>query len=678
MKVNCNYRLVHTMKQQELLYRISQLLSRFTEQVKILNSNHEFSINIHAENILIGIFDIIFNCKFENVNYRENKVYPSIDLRDRKNRIAIQVTASSHFEKIKHTLSEFVANNFYKDYDALYIYVITERHKSYSQKSIDAIVGGMFTFSTKNIIDKSYIYKKLNDINDIQKIEVVCQLLEEQFADNKEEYDKWDLYCKGLYEYDQYITKLYKFLDIKGFSPRINNTLVKLDIDKIYVPLKFKIDFSNNVEQASSKDKMIYDIVTALENYDRVVILGDPGSGKSTSLKYLAYTICSHRADNNRLHSYIPIVIKATDYAKYYSDTRRSLSEYIIEIDRKYGFLFSKSLETNELIVLFDGLDEINVINNRHAIVDKINSFSAQYPSIKIIVSSRIVGYNETSLGCRFFHFKVEQFSDEQILLFIENWYSSISSCSDHNLDIVSHESEKLYNSIIQNTSVYKLACNPLLMTIIALIYYQGSKLPEKRVQLYDISTSTLLDNWVQLRANQKNNIDREVLVELLAIIAFHIHEKYASGLIPEKELRIILKEGYSKIHPYLPPKELKQDINDIISFLREDAGFLFEKGYNENGEALFGFIHLTFQEYFAAIEFNIKWREGSIRDALQNYVYNSNWTEVVKVAASLLKYNNRQIGAQFSDKVCYRHFESRRDPPRDSSSYSSCLSDIE
>lgn len=42
------------MNQQKLLFRISQLLSRFTEQVKILNSNGEFSINIHAENILIS------------------------------------------------------------------------------------------------------------------------------------------------------------------------------------------------------------------------------------------------------------------------------------------------------------------------------------------------------------------------------------------------------------------------------------------------------------------------------------------------------------------------------------------------------------------------------------------------------------------------------------------------
>lgn len=53
------------MNQQKLLFRISQLLSRFTEQVKILNSNGEFSINIHAENILINILNIIYDCNLK-------------------------------------------------------------------------------------------------------------------------------------------------------------------------------------------------------------------------------------------------------------------------------------------------------------------------------------------------------------------------------------------------------------------------------------------------------------------------------------------------------------------------------------------------------------------------------------------------------------------------------------
>ena len=640
------------MKQQELLYRTSQLLSRFTEQVKILNSNGEFSINIHAENILIDVLNVIFDCSLKNVNYEENKIYPSIDLRDQNKRIAIQVTSTSTIEKIKHTLSGFVEKGLYKDYDTLYIYIITEKQKSYKQSSIDDIIGNNLVFSPEFVIDKTDLYKKLNAMNDIQKIESVCQLLELQFADHQV-YDKWNLYCKGLYEYDQYIVNLYSYLDIKGFSPRVNNTLVRLDIDKIYVPLKFKFDISNNEEELLSREKRnSYDIVTALENYCRIVVLGDPGSGKSTSLKYLAHTICSHRTDSNGLQSYVPVFIRATDFAKYNTDTGRSLSEYIIDFNTKYGLLFSESLENNKLVLLLDGLDEINITNQRHVVVDKVNSFAAQYPEIKIIVSSRIVGYKETRLSYRFFHFEIEKFSDEQILMFLNNWYLSISSYSDKNQEKALEEANNLFHSIKQNTSVYKLACNPLLITIIALINYQGNKLPEKRASLYEISTTTLLDNWVKLRANHKNNIDKEILIELLAIVAFHIHEKYSTGLIPEKNLREILRGEYAKIYPHLPEKELRQDIRDIISFLREDAGFLFEKGYDEKGEALFGFVHLTFQEYFAAMEFNTKWKEGSLKNNLKSYIFNTSWTEVIKLAASLFKLNDpSRLGRNLATK---------------------------
>lgn len=629
------------MNQLETLFRISQLLSRFTEQVKILNSNGEFSINIHAENILINILNIIYDCRLKNVNYEEGKTYPSIDLRDYDKRLAIQVTSTSNLDKIKNTLSGFISNDLYKNFDTLYIYIITEKQKKYKQSSIDEIIENKIRFTTECIIDKTDLYKMLNAQNDIQKITDVCKLLEKQFADNKNEFDKWNLYCKGLYEYDQYITNLYSFIDIKGFSPRVNNTLVRLNIDNIYVPLKFKFDISNNVGGILPTERRIsYDIITALTNYEKIVILGDPGSGKSTTLKYLAYTICAHRADGNQLQAYIPIYIKATEYAKYLSDKGRSLSEFIIDINTKYGLLFSESLENNKLIVLIDGLDEINITSQRHNIVERLNSFIAQYPEIKIIVSSRIVGYKETRLSSYFYHFEVDKFSDKQICLFLNNWYSSISSYSNNTLENASEEAKKLYLSIKQNESVYRLACNPLLITIIALIYYQGNKLPEKRVSLYEVATSTLLDNWVKLRANEKNNIDREILIELLAIIAFHIHEHYSSGLIPEKELRSILTCEYSKIYPYMPRKELKHDINDIISFLREDAGFLFEKGLSENGDALFGFVHLTFQEYFAAIEFNTRWKEGSINNNLSDYIYNSNWTEIIKLTASLFKIN--------------------------------------
>lgn len=223
------------MNQQNILFRISQLLSRLTEQVEILNDNGEFSINVHAENILIDILNTIYDCNLENVNYKENKIYPAIDLRDYKNRIAIQITSTANMGKVKHTLSEHISNKLYEKFDKLHIFILTKKQTKYNQTTIDNLVNGIFSFTTDSIIDKTDLYKELNAQNNFEKIKKVCELLEQQFADNKNELDKWNIYCKGLYEYDQYISNLYKYLEIKGFSPRVNNNIVKLDIDNIYI-----------------------------------------------------------------------------------------------------------------------------------------------------------------------------------------------------------------------------------------------------------------------------------------------------------------------------------------------------------------------------------------------------------------------------------------------------------
>ncbi len=645
------------MNQESKLYRISQLFSRLKEQVTILNSNGEFSINIHAENILIKVLNEVYDCDLKNVNYEEGKTYPSIDLRDFKNRIAIQVTSTANLDKVKKTLSKFTKNDLHKEFDKLYVFIITQKQTKYDQQKIDDCLNGLFAFKTSSILDRSDIYKELNAQNNYKKILKVCDLLEEQFTDNKKQLDKWNIYCRGIEEYDLYISNLYNYLDIKGFSPKVNNTLVKINLDKIYVPLELKLESDyNNLQEKNSKESNYigYSIEKALDDFGKLVILGDPGSGKSTVLKNLARSICSKRALSSQLEEFLPVVIKGSEFAKYVVKTSKQLSEYIIDhIDRKYEFLFTEKLEKNQLILLLDGIDEINKVNHRHDVVNRINSFVSQYPTAKIIVTSRNVGYKETRLNGYFNHFQVSKFKETQIQQFVNNWYTSVATYSDMDIKNAQKQALELFNSIRKNQSVLKMASNPLLSTIIALIHYQGSTLPEKRASLYDIATSTFLENWVRQRDSKKASyFDKDLLMEILAPIAFHIHTSDSTGLISEKILKTKLTAEYKRINPYLKPKEEKQDIKEIIDFLREDAGFLFEKGFDENGMSLFGFVHQTFQEFFTAIEFKTRWKEGELNDNLNDYVFNSNWFEVIKLTASLFKLNEPgRLGRQNATK---------------------------
>src|SRR5215203_1551950 len=195
------------MKQQELLLLISKYLSRFSEQVKILNKNGEFSINIHAENVLINILNIVFDGDFENVNYIEGKNYDTIDLRDKKGKYSVQVTATSAITKIKDTLGGYIKNEHYKNYKELKILVLTGRQEKYSQEAIDKIIHPHYVFDGgQGIIDLSTIYLLLNKQNDLTKILAVKELLQSQFSDvsPKEkviEIDSFKKLCEVIFPY---------------------------------------------------------------------------------------------------------------------------------------------------------------------------------------------------------------------------------------------------------------------------------------------------------------------------------------------------------------------------------------------------------------------------------------------------------------------------------------------
>src|SRR6202012_4659401 len=121
------------MNQINLLNSIKNYLTRFQLLVKIANSEGEYDVNNHAENVLIPILNIAFQTQLKNANF-EKKNKEAIDLIDTQKRLAIQVTSTSNLEKIKKTLEKFTRNGHNKDFDQLFVYILTEKQRSYSQE----------------------------------------------------------------------------------------------------------------------------------------------------------------------------------------------------------------------------------------------------------------------------------------------------------------------------------------------------------------------------------------------------------------------------------------------------------------------------------------------------------------------------------------------------------------
>jgi len=171
------------MNQQKSLIRIAELLSRFKIQTNILNANAQLDINIVAEDIMIPILNIAYDCNLKNAKYSENDShFPALDLLDKSKRIAFQITSISDINKVKKTIKGIVGNGFQKQFDNFYIYIITQKQKRYNKDILEKTTKELFSFTEKNILDESDLFKKVASLSfdDIVKIE---NLLEKQFSD---------------------------------------------------------------------------------------------------------------------------------------------------------------------------------------------------------------------------------------------------------------------------------------------------------------------------------------------------------------------------------------------------------------------------------------------------------------------------------------------------------------
>ncbi|PRY13780.1 hypothetical protein CLV24_105150 [Pontibacter ummariensis] len=179
------------MNKKKIIDRIAELLSRFRTETENLNSLNLYDINIHAENVIIPILNKVYGLNLVNANLEE-KNYSAIDLIDRENRIAIQVTSTSSGEKIKYTLEQYVKYKKNEEFDILLVYVITAKQAKYSDESFKKIINEEFDFNSKdNIYDYENLLRELNSWISIPKIQEVLDLFELEFSEEKIEHRRF-------------------------------------------------------------------------------------------------------------------------------------------------------------------------------------------------------------------------------------------------------------------------------------------------------------------------------------------------------------------------------------------------------------------------------------------------------------------------------------------------------
>jgi predicted NACHT family NTPase len=359
-------------------------------------------------------------------------------------------------------------------------------------------------------------------------------------------------------------------------------------------------------------------ILEAVGDSQWAVILGDPGSGKSSLLQYLALEWVEGKTEK------LPLLIELREFAINPSANFLEFLHRGRGVDWQFDQqqLHQHLLESPTL-VMFDGLDEVFDRATQSTVIDDIIRFSQQYPKAQVLVTSRIVGYNPDRLQhSGFRHFTIQSLDTDEIHEFIDRWYD-LSMGSDP--DKVRLK-QRLKDAITNSKAIANLADNPLLLTMMAILN-RRQELPRDRADLYDQASRVLLYHWDVDHKRlhiPMDAIGRREKQEILRLIAYEMQageEGLKGNLIGSDRLTRILTD-YLRGQGFSEPRE---KANLLIQQLRERNFILCYRGADT-----YGFMHRTFLEYFCAVEIVYRFEKQRTLtfEQLRDEIFGQHWQD--------------------------------------------------
>ncbi|HEU5110562.1 MAG TPA: NACHT domain-containing protein, partial [Micromonosporaceae bacterium] len=353
----------------------------------------------------------------------------------------------------------------------------------------------------------------------------------------------------------------------------------------------------------------------ALRRHRRVVVLGDPGAGKTTMMRHLAYRMSAPDAADAQL----PVFVELRAYV---DSGCRSILRYVTErLTIDYGFPVSEEdlsarLDAGRAVLLLDGLDEIAGDRERPdgaasayaTVTRQIAGLSVRYHTAGIAVTCRRHGWREGLPG---FHvLDALDFEGPQVDRFLRGWFAGMP-----------HMGSRLGRVLEGSPRLRELAANPLLLSLIAIVYEQDLELPERRAALYRRCVDVLLREWDSHRRIERvSQFTTDHKRDLLKAVAWHYH-RAGKRYFAEDDL-------LARIAGFLPTVALDPaDASAILDEIAAQYGLLKAQAHG-----WYGFLHLTLQEYFAAEALLEGGQEGV--GELLRHRYDPWWEEVLLLFA--------------------------------------------
>jgi energy-coupling factor transporter ATP-binding protein EcfA2 len=397
------------------------------------------------------------------------------------------------------------------------------------------------------------------------------------------------------------------------------------------------------------------DGIEIANKHQYLMVLGQPGAGKSTFLKRIGLAALQGKEDRSlyRIQGNLP-GLKPADVDKQQLlagkiDPPQSelyfheLLPVLIELKRcdneqidlvgkiqaeleTCGFesaniLTQALLSKGGMLVLLDGLDEIPSQHLNRAIT-QIQDFVNKYKDNRFIISCRTAAYQGGFNNL--VNVEIVDFDDEQIQQFINNWF-----CREQDLDVAVAEScWQLLNSDGYQSNK-ELAHTPLLLTFLCLVFDESQVFPKNRAALYKDALDILLRRWAAEKRIQRDPIYKDLTIQLEEMLLAKIaYEQFSQDrLFFDKQTVISEIQGYLAENLNAPQY---LDGENVLRAIQIQQGILVGRSSDT-----LSFSHLTLQEYLTA-QYIVD--RQLIDELVFQHLADPRWREVFLLVAGLMR----------------------------------------
>jgi predicted NACHT family NTPase len=359
--------------------------------------------------------------------------------------------------------------------------------------------------------------------------------------------------------------------------------------------------------------------LTAVERYSKLIVLGKPGAGKTTFLKHLAIECSGDKFQSHR----VPIFITLKQFAE--AEGRPNLLKYISQMFVCLGVAATdveQLMSQGRALILLDGLDEVRA-EDSSTVLNHIRDFSNQYSANQFVITCRIAAQEYTFE--KFTEVEVADFDSQQIGDFAEKWFQTKDAV----------KSEQLITKLESNEPIKELATNPLLLTLLCLVFEDSASFPSNRSELYKEGLDILLKKWDAKRNIERDQIYKKLSLQrkedLLSKIALTTF-KQGDYFFKQQELEQQIREYIRNLPDAQTEPELFQlDVEAVLKSIEAQHGLLVERA-----RGIYSFSHLTFQEYFTARGLVGGHPQGL--EELASHIAEKPWREIFLLAVGMMQ----------------------------------------